>query len=257
MTCEEIPEIYTWSSSQQKFFAFKSVNKDLMETELAPVIYSSSLLAASLGGAYKNVLVEESEANPYNNAQIQVEFFKREYNKNQIIVSRADSNNYGDHVIDVLSVNGFDVSSLQSKQKIKADNGKYIAINAFLYDQYILSLSSGVRESGVKLYIYNSAKEKFQFYQKLGIAATSVKIYQMKNQPYLIYASSSSGVGFCRWEGVSGFTGCQNVQVKDARYVNTVITDNGAYALATVENSLVVYKKIFEGNNKSYTSRIC
>ena len=257
MTCAEIPEIYTWSSSQQKFFAFKTVNKDLMETELAPVVYSSSLLAASLGGAYKNVLVEEREVNPYDNVKIQVDFFKRGNNKNQIIVSRADSNNYGDHVIDVLSVNGFDVSSLQSKQKIKADNGKYIAINAFLYGQYILSISSGDRESGVKLYIYNSAKEKFEFYQKLGIAATSVKLYQMKGQPYLIYASSSSGVGFCRWEGVTGFTGCQNVQVKDAKHFDTVITNNGAYTLAVVENNLVIYKKIFEGNNKPYTRSIC
>ena len=257
MTCAEIPEIYTWSSSQQKFFAFKTVNKDLMETALAPVVYSSSLLAASLGGAYKSVLVEESEANPYDSVKIQVAFFKRGYNINLIIVSRADSNNYDDHVIDVLSVNGFDVSSLQSKQKIKADNGKYIAINAFLYGQYILSISSGVRESGVKLYIYNSAKEKFEFYQKLDIAATSVKIYQMKDQPYLIYASSSSGVGSCRWEGVSGFTGCQNVQVKDAKHIDTVVTNNGAYTLAAVENNLVVYKKIFEGNNKPYTSSIC
>ena len=153
MTCAEIPEICTWSSPQQKFFASKTVNKNLMETELAPVVYSSSLLAASLGENYKNVLLEKSEVNLYDNAKIEVDFFKRENNKNQIIVSRADNNNYGDHVIDVLLVNGFNVNSLQPKQKIKADSAKYIAINAFLYDQYILSIFSGDRESGVKLYI--------------------------------------------------------------------------------------------------------
>ena len=153
MKCAEIPKIYTWSSSQQKLFAFKTVNKNLMETGLAPVVYSNSLLAASLGENYKNVLLEKSEVNLYDNAEIEVDFFKRGNNKNQIIVCRADSNNYGDHVIDVLLVYGFNVNSLQPKQKIKADSANYIAINAFLYDQYILSIFSGVRESGVKLYI--------------------------------------------------------------------------------------------------------
>ena len=78
MKCAEIPKIYTWSSSQEKLFAFKTVNKNLMETELAPVVYSNSLLAASLGENYKNVLLEKSEVNLYDNAEIEVDFFKKE-----------------------------------------------------------------------------------------------------------------------------------------------------------------------------------
>ena len=65
----------------------------------------------------------------------------------------------------------------------------------------------------------------------------------MKGQPYLIYASLLNGIGFCQWEAVSGFMGCQNVQMKDARHVDAVITNNGAYTLAAVANNLVVYKE--------------
>ena len=75
----------------------------------------------------------------------------------------------------------------------------------------------------------------------------------MKTEPYLIYASLLNGIGFCQWEAVSGFMGCQNVQVKDARHVDIVVTKNGAYALAAVANNLVVYKNIFERSNKPYT----
>ena len=79
----------------------------------------------------------------------------------------------------------------------------------------------------------------------------------MKGQPYLIYSSSSTGVKLCQWEVVCGFTGCQNAEVKQARHVDTVITNNRVYTLVVVKNNLVVYKNIFERSNKPYTCRIC
>ena len=254
--CEENPEIFLFDPYTGTYVGKKSLNRGVFETVVAPIINSSTILAAYLGqsyGQYQRAHISSSaSSNPFEQLPVEIKWFERNHENYLVVGGYHDNTNF----VDILLIGSSDFKSLKLKQRIKA-NGRYISVGKLDNGQVIIATSADGPRGSIKSYIFNEKTSKFEFYQRLQRSASTTKLRKIGKKTYLLFASPANGFGLCEWQGVSGYGACATLQTTDTKSVETIITSSGAYTVAGTDKSLLIYKTIFEGNNKSYGLDVC
>jgi len=262
ISCPEVPEIYLWSPTTRQFEPYQSVNEEVIDSEQAPLLESSSLLSRSLNQKLKKN--QQNSNNGVNKTAIvrNVKTFKNPKNNERFVISsiQEGSNDYVDIMRGQSGNSNSNVGSLKKTQRIVINSKrKNFLSTGKLQDSSILSISS-TRGKDMKLYRLNSETQTFEFYQQLSVAATSVKFQQVDEQSeYVLYASPETGFGLCPWLGVSGYDGCETLSSTDNTYVETITeTDSGvSYVVLGQPDSLKIYRVVIEGNGTPFNGNVC
>ncbi|XP_057307107.1 uncharacterized protein LOC130645210 [Hydractinia symbiolongicarpus] len=251
LRCKQEPEVYVWDNTS--FVPYQSLNQAVLETELAPILNSSTIMSEHFEKSYGQSKKSEKK-NGKTEQSVQVKQFKGD--KNDFLAVKGNQD--GSDFVDVLTIEGKDIASLKKTQRIKLKESKkpkHISVGQLKkQERAVLSVSGG---EDVTLFAQNKKTNKFEFYQKLPVEATKSQLKGIGQKSYLSFLSPKTGFGLCPWEGVSGFKNCKSLQFTDTENVETIITDSGAYSVATTNNDLLILKTIFEGNDDIYANDVC
>eukprot|EP00794_Sanderia_malayensis_P005492 gene5492-6177_t len=116
-------------------------------------------------------------------------------------------------------------------------------------DKIMLASAEGRHSTSrdVKIYEFTPAKNIFYFYQRVLLPASSVKFGFIYKRSYLAYASPENGFGLCPWRGITGFEKCLSIPDVGIRYIDTIVTTDGVFAIGATNNQMVIYKAFFKG----------
>jgi len=249
-TCKSESEIFVFKANAKRYLPHQSLNKKLFESEYAPYIKSSTILQPYIEKAYGKYKTDKKSSE--RTLPRDIKSFKHADKEYLVVGGYEEDSDF----VDVLHVVGKNLSFIRVQQRIKS-NGRHVSVGKLNGKRPVIATSSDGQQGSIQLYAFNEKKNKFEFYQRVNKAASTMSIKKMKDKQYLLHASPTNGFGLCEWRGVSGYGGCSQLQATDTTSVETIITSSGAYVLAGTDKSLLIYRTMFEGNSDPYEQPVC